>query len=268
MRALLLQTLTPLAATLLLLFAIVQLGEQAGRALEPRTRYAIAFLDLECDPPAPLGRTEFLREVQYEADAPDILSRLDAHTPNRLRDCFLKHPWVERVEGVELRPRGEVRVRLTYRAPVLAIRAPERLYAVSADGVVLPRAAETNGLPLLREARLRPFRAGTRSVDADILAAARTAALLKEQPERVDLSSLEFLNGELILWTPTGCRIVWGQPPLQERGTEPGAALKCERLLMSLTAVRELSLPVEIDLRPEAGAARRLLVADSTDAAR
>lgn len=262
MRAFLLQTVVPVTAVVCALVGVVRLGQHAGSALAAHPRYEVPFADLLCAPPAPMRRPAFLREVQYEADAPERVSRLDQGIPERLRGYFLRHPWVRRVERIEVRPSGAIDVRLSYRDPVLVVRGPDRLHAVSADGVFLPGAAATEGLPLLRGETVRCPNSGTRRGSETVVAAARTTALLRRQKERVDVAALEYDQGELILWTSAGWRIVWGQPPQQERQPEPSAELKCERLCASLRAVGDSPLPIEIDLRPAAGAARRLLVAD------
>jgi hypothetical protein len=101
-----------------------------------------------------------------------------------------------------------------------------------------------------------------------VAAAARTAALLNPKRDRLAVSTVEFVRGDLILWTASGSRIVWGRPPREETDREPTAAQKCERLLESLEAVRQSPLPVEIDLRPASGAMRRLLFAASGGSAR
>jgi hypothetical protein len=211
-----------------------------------------------------LKREAFLKEVQYQADAPDAFSRLDRQAPTRLREWFLKHPWVESVDRVEVRP-GEVEVKLTFREPVLAVRGPERLHAVSRDGLLLPRAAQTDGLPVLRGEVSRPAGTGKPWGSPAVTAAARTASLLRSGQARLDVASMEFVQGELVLWTRSGCRVVWGRPTGEEKEHEPAADLKRERLLESLEAVGQSPLPVEIDLRPRSGASRRVLIADNGD---
>src|SRR4051812_36943382 len=124
MRAWLVQAAAPLAVAALLLTAVVMLGRLAAEDLRARRRYAAAFADVRCAPPAPLRREEFLREVQYEAELPDHLDRLDAGLPVALRDAFLRHPWVEGVERVGVPASGPIYVRLRFRTPALAVAEP------------------------------------------------------------------------------------------------------------------------------------------------
>src|SRR5205085_1645284 len=63
----------------------------------------------------------FLGEVQYLGGLPERLALLDDDLPGRLAEAFARHPWVEKVERVEVVPPGRVRARLTYRTPVLAV---------------------------------------------------------------------------------------------------------------------------------------------------
>src|SRR5262249_12642287 len=158
---------------------------------------------------------------------------------------------------VEVRP-GEIEVKLTFRQPVLAVRGPERLHAVSHDGLLLPRAARTDGLPVLRGERSRPAGTGKPWGSPAVTAAARTASLLRSRQTHIEVASMEFVRGELVLWTRAGCRVVWGRPPSEEKEHEPAAELKRERLFESLEAVGQSPLPVEIDLRPRLGASRRV----------
>src|SRR5437879_3369486 len=93
--------LSLLGATLLL-SAIIGLGQWARYRLRDQERYRFAFTDIDCSPPASLSRREFLDEVQDLADEPEGLSLLDDHLPERLSQVFLRHPWVEAVERVEV----------------------------------------------------------------------------------------------------------------------------------------------------------------------
>ena len=75
---------------------------------------------------------------------------LDDGLPARLSAAFAKHPWVERVEGVEVEAGRKVRVRLTYRTAVLRVQGSgDAQWAVDANGIRLPTAAVDDALPLL-----------------------------------------------------------------------------------------------------------------------
>ncbi len=173
--------LTPLVTVLLgaglVLFALVALGRFARDRLSESERYTIRFDEIECLPPPPgQDRAAFLGEVQYLAELPEQIRLLDDDLVRRLAGAFLRHPWVERVERVSRGPR-QVRVWLTYRAPVLAVPADGQLRAVDGHGILLPPGADVTGLPVFKgKARPPAGAAGALWGDAAVEAAARAAA--------------------------------------------------------------------------------------------
>jgi hypothetical protein len=105
-----------------LLFAVVAvfLGGLiwAGRAgleqLRGRDRYDVAFADIECQPPAGMDKSDFLDEVRYVSRLPKRLHLLDESLSQQLKTGFAKHPRVEKVEVVEIKPPKQIVVKLTY----------------------------------------------------------------------------------------------------------------------------------------------------------
>ncbi len=258
MRSLILPTLGPVGLVFLFVTGVVALGREAEQSLRAGADYRTPFAEVACAPPAALSREAFLREVQYEADLPDELDRLDSRLTERLRNAFARHPWVEKVERVEVRP-DAIEVRLSYREPVLAVRGAERTQAVSAAGVLLPRAAVSPDLPLLKGSDVVPAgRAGEEWGSATVESAAHVATLLRPHRRQVPVVALEFSGKELVLWTANGSRIVWGQP--RENEEEPSADLKCGRLVSLLEHAAQSESPVEIDLRRSSGATHRVLL--------
>src|SRR4051812_35461692 len=132
----------------LLLVGLVILGQNARDDLSGRGRYSIPFAEVVCNLPPGQARADFLEEVQYYGEVADPLRVLDDGLPPRLADAFARHPWVEKVEKVEVRPPRQVEVQLTFRRPVLAVRWNNQLRAVDGQGVLLPRSAPTEGLPV------------------------------------------------------------------------------------------------------------------------
>ncbi len=176
MRRRVVQALTGLVGGALVLAGTVKVGDLARRHLRDDFRYTIPFGDIECSPPAALGRDEFLDEVRYLADAPARLRLLDDDLAGRLAGAFARHPWVERVESVEVRAR-QVRARLAFRRPVLAVPHEGQLRAVDRNGVLLPAAAVTDGLPVYSGLAPPPCGpAGTPWGDEAVEEAARRAA--------------------------------------------------------------------------------------------
>jgi hypothetical protein len=165
-----------LAGGMLVLLALVFFGKAARDSLRPQERYAIRFLDIDCPAPPNLTRADFLSEVQYEANLPSELHLLDDDLPARLTTAFTRHPWVEQVEEIDLTPPSQVKVRLRFRTPVLAVLQGEEMRAVDRHGIVLPRTALTRGLPVFGgTARPCTGPAGKPWGDPAVEEAARTA---------------------------------------------------------------------------------------------
>src|ERR1043165_2726637 len=130
------------------LSAIIWAGRWGLDRLRGSHRYDFAFADIECDPPASMSRADFLNEVRY---GPPPFSKtfnlLDEDLADRLRAAFQRHAWVEKAEA-EIRPPRRIVMTLTYRKPVLAVRVGEGIRAVDGNGVLLPKNAAIDGLPI------------------------------------------------------------------------------------------------------------------------
>jgi hypothetical protein len=164
------------AGGVLVLLGLVFGGKAARDSLRPHERYAIDFLDIACPAPPNQQRLDFLSEVQYLASMPSRLRLLDDDLPAQLTAAFGRHPWVERVEEIELAPPGQVRAKLRFRKPVLAVPQGEQLRAVDRHGILLPETAMTQGLPIFRgPARAHAGPAGTPWGDPAVEEAARKA---------------------------------------------------------------------------------------------
>jgi hypothetical protein len=170
----------PFRATLSLLLVSIFLGSiiYAGRSgleyLHGRDRYLLDFHVIQCEPPIGMDKREFLDEVLFESRLPTRLNLLDDDLPQRLRDGFLKHPWVERVDAVDIKPPNQVSVKLTHRTPVLAVKVGANLHAVDGNGVLLRPNAPTLGLPIYDgDAKPPQGPAGMRWGDPNVEAAAR-----------------------------------------------------------------------------------------------
>src|SRR4051794_20764326 len=103
------------------IFGLVWVGQLARRWLDQRHHYAFSFADLHCDSPPGMDRATFLAEVQYCGTLPDQINLLEAGLVNRLQSAFSRHPWVEQVEGIDLRGPNGPTVRLVIRTPALAV---------------------------------------------------------------------------------------------------------------------------------------------------
>jgi hypothetical protein len=160
-----------------LLLGLIALGHYALDRLRGSDRYTIPFTEIECIPPPGQVRADFLDEVQYLAGLPARLRVLEPDLARRLATGFALHPWVAKVEQIEILTARHVKVRLTYRRPVLAIRTNDGLRVVDADGILLPRQALREGLPIYRGEAPPPIGpAGVRWGDDGVEAAARQLA--------------------------------------------------------------------------------------------
>lgn len=149
-------------------------GRAAAKHLQIRDRYAVDFLAIRCTPAPSQGQADFLSEVQYLAGMPSRLPLLDRGLPGKLAEAFASHPWVEKVERVEVGRAGRVGVRLVFRTPTLAVSVGNRVRAVDRHGILLPPSAETCGLPLFAGPAKPPLGpAGTRWGDAAVEDAAK-----------------------------------------------------------------------------------------------
>ena len=263
MRKSLLQALGPPLVAALLLAGLIALGRAARDALRPQDRYAVAFGDLDCEPPPGEERAAFLGEVQYLAGLPERLPVLDEELPARLAEAFARHPWVEKVERVEVVPPGRVRARLTYRTPVLAVVLHGQAQdgrAVDRDGILLPAGAPLAGLPIFYAVAPPPAGpAGSPWGDKAVEAAARTAAYLAPYRQPLPFEDFDVTDGGLVLSQPPSVRVRWGHAPGAEAADEAPAAKKVQRLLDYCKEHGGLGLPEpqEHDVRPKGQAVHR-----------
>jgi hypothetical protein len=138
-----------LAAVSALVWGLSRLGDSARRELGPRERYSIRFADIECGSPPGCDRSTFLAEVRYCSSFPEFFQALDSNLTTSLTAAFTVHPWVERVDSVSVESSGTVRVNLKFRTPVLAVPTSGETRIVDGNGVLLPKAGESTGLPEL-----------------------------------------------------------------------------------------------------------------------
>jgi hypothetical protein len=161
-----------------LLGGLIWLGEWARRQIHDQERYQAALADIECATPEGMERGTFLEQVQYDSQLPATVNVLDDDLPKRLASAFAKHPWVQKVDEVQVTPPRQITVRLRFRTPVLAVRWDGELRAVDGDGVLLPKNAPTRDLPVYDGVPQRPRGpAGTHWGDTDLERAARKRAL-------------------------------------------------------------------------------------------
>jgi hypothetical protein len=245
----LVEVLLPLALGAALLGGVVVLGRYLTSRMEDAGEATIAFADIECDAPPGMTRADFLDQAQYLAGLPDRLAATAPATRHRIFDALALHPWVARVRRVEFPVTGEARADLEFRRPALAV-PPDRV--VDGEGILLPAGAGADGLPRLRgKVRAPGARAGQVWDDPAVVAAARVAALLRDELARRGVPCEIEVGPDAIALDLGGVRVLWGSAPGRESPGEAAAAVKVRRLAEAgaLDGMRW-------DLRPEGGMRR------------
>jgi hypothetical protein len=164
-----------------LLAGIIWLGQMTREQIRSHDRYITAFADIDCPAPSGMTRNDFLDEVRYLASFPAQFGVLDEGLSEKLASAFGRHPWVTKVEGIDLEPPRRVQVRLVFRRPVLAIQTKDGLVAVDSQGIRLPKNAATQGLAVYPGTAPPPRGpAGTRWGDAHVEDYARQIGQTKD----------------------------------------------------------------------------------------
>src|SRR5262249_44728639 len=208
-----------------------------GRALRGRLadaeQYQFPFAEIQFNSPPGPEPAKFLSEVRYLGEFPERVSLLDDELPRRLKEAFERHGWVESAK-VAIGPGKRITAQLAFRTPVLTVRFADGVRTVDASGVLLPRSAQTQGLPALSWAKAPAGGAGKPWGEANVEAAAKGAGVLHPRQAMLRLMALEYdAEGKLALrhhpesWPV----ILWGRPPGEEAEGEPAASEKLQRLL-------------------------------------
>ncbi len=178
-------------------------------------------------------------------EMPADLSLFDDGLVERIGKAFERNPWVKRVTAVERAFPDAIRVRFEARRPHLAVRRADGVTLVDADGVRLPgvyASAPACACPVeVTGVAGAPPAAGTKWLDADVLAgrelaelAARTPALAALGVRSVDVSNVggrvDRRRPDAALVTAKGCTIWWGRSPSSPGFGEPGAQEKLDML--------------------------------------
>jgi hypothetical protein len=156
-----------------LVVLVAWLGQMASGQLGQRDRYRVPLDRVMFDVPPKLDRASFLAEVRYVSRLPETVDTADRNLLTVLKPAFEKHPWVEQLDAVVVRPDGEVRLSIRFRTPQLAIfwrRVTENeTRALDKHGVLLPVDAVTTNLPtLLNERTVDSAEAGKPWPEAEV----------------------------------------------------------------------------------------------------
>lgn len=187
-------------------------------------------------------RAEVLRTASLDQEAG--WSILDIDLAERLYKAFALHPWVAKVERVVKHNTTGVRIELVYRRPVCMVEVPGGLYAVDAEGVLLPSAdfSAEDVKPYPRLAGIHTLTegpVGTPWQDPHVQGAAKIADVLRDHWVALGLlriaptpSDKRLLAGrvEYDLFTKQGTCVRWGSVDDTRTSGEPTLVQKALRL--------------------------------------
>jgi hypothetical protein len=206
-------------------------------------------------PPPAWIHADLVAEVFRDPRLDGSLSIMDDDLLGRMKKVFADQPWVARVVQIEKSHPAAVRVELEYRRPVCMVQVPGGVWAVDAEGVVLPTADftpnEAARYPLLVGVDRQPASpVGRHWHDARVTGGADIAAAFGPAWDLLRLHRIEPLADDptgganpnrrtrepfFVLWTRatathSGTRILWGYAPLAKMPGEIPAVEKVARL--------------------------------------
>ena len=114
-RGTLMRVLGALIASAVVIGGIIAAGRWLKDDVRGNDRYRFSVRDIDCDPPAGLNREQFLTEVHYYGQLPEVMNVLDDDLSPRLREAFGKHPRVQSVKLIKITAPNRVRLELEYK---------------------------------------------------------------------------------------------------------------------------------------------------------
>lgn len=195
-------------------------------------------------------KTEALRSASLDRRLP----LNDPELARRLARAFDMHPWVKRVVDVRLLHPAGATVEIVCREPVAMVRVKDGLFAVDAEGVVLPSAdfsaesaAEYPRISGVQSSPQGPE--GSPWGDGIVEEGAALAVAIGPEWEGLNLEECRTTNEHgTRMWEligPEGRVILFGSAPGREVSGEPFAAVKIARLK---NLAEDSSPPLRIDL--------------------
>ena len=114
-RGTILRILAAVAAAAVVIGGIFAAGRWLKDDVRGNERYRFSVRDIDCNPPADSNREQFLSEVHYYGQLPEVMNVLDDDLSPRLREAFGKHPRVERVRQIKITAPNRVQVDLDFK---------------------------------------------------------------------------------------------------------------------------------------------------------
>jgi hypothetical protein len=242
--------------------------------LSSRPEYQIDWKGVTVTPTPRGVPARVVEDVRKQAQLPERLSLLQPGLAKEIAGAFAKHPWIERVDRVEVKRQRRIEVDLTYRRVAMVVETSRGFYPVDAHSVLLPPAdfspEDVNKLPVCRNVKTLPQgEAGEPWGDVVVECAAKIAdsiapggdvtphwkrlgmaAILAPTPKTADPLP-EDLSFDIV--TRGGSLIRWGRAPGADT-LEPSVEQKLARLGQVVQNQGSLDAPggpFKIDIRYE-----------------
>ena len=185
-----------------------------GRVLQ-KQEYLLLADKIVVSPPPDWVPDRFIEDV-LRGSGLNKVALLDKTLPQKLMEAFATHPWVEKVEKVDLRYPSGADIKLVYRVPVALVEMTQRgVVPVDRSGVVLPQYLSDTSPDqqekhlIIQGVQSMPLgSAGTLWGDPMIQTAAQLAAALMEDDNIVEPLKLKWIIPAMET-APVGERVVF-----------------------------------------------------------
>jgi hypothetical protein len=240
--------------------------------LSSRPEYQVDWTSVDVSPPPRGVPPRVVDEVRAQSKLPERLSLLQPGLASELAHAFSGHPWIERVDRVEVKRQRRIDIDLTYRRVALVVETSRGFYPIDRQSVLLPPTdfapEDVNKLPVCRNAKTLPQgAAGERWGDVVIECAAQIADAIAPGGDvdrnwkRLGLAAIiapvpttadplpEDLSFDIV--TKGGSLIRWGRAPGADT-LEPSVEQKIARLGQVVQNQGSLDAPggpFKIDIR-------------------
>lgn len=207
------------------------LWQQVHRTVATRGDNQLALNEIELPAKPVWIRADVRAEALRDASLDPPLSLLDASLPERLAKAYQLHPWVSRVEGVQLTYPAHANIKLQYRRPVAMVDVNNGLLPIDAAGALLPTRDFENHPDMLKYPRLKvsvgspTAPAGTVWENPIILGGVQIITALEPLWNQAefqhlrwveDLANVGSITRHYVLETKSGGTLIWGQAPGRE----------------------------------------------------
>lgn len=221
------------------------LWQQVHRTVAARGDYLLELNEIELPPKPAWIRADVRAEALRDASLDPPLSLIDSSLPERLAKAYRLHPWVSRVEGVQLTYPAHANIKLQYRQPVAMVDVNSGLLPIDAAGTLLPTRDFENHPDVLKFPRLKvnvgspTAPPGTVWDNPIVLGGAQIlnaleplwpTAELQQLRWVEDLANVGSITRHYVLETKNGGSLIWGQAPGREHVGELPLAEKLAAL--------------------------------------